>query len=74
MKRHFLFIGLFLILGSACKTAIKSFEKGDYNSSYALALKEGKKGKCTRQNRSIIEKSLAALLEELRISFSSSLN
>ncbi len=53
-----------LVLAMACKTPVKSFEKGDYKKSFTLALKECKKGKCSRQNRTIIEKSLAALLED----------
>ena len=64
MMKQALFSCLLLFVISSCLSPDDSFIKGKYDNAYSLALNECQKGKCSATNRTILERSLAALLEE----------
>lgn len=62
MNRYLVFL-IFLIL--SCKSAKEAFKDGDYEKSYKKALNDIKDKKDVRANKSILNKSLVKLTDEM---------
>lgn len=63
--RPAIFLGiLFTVFAIACSSPQKSFDKGDYEKAYKSALKNMKKGKSSRKDKVLLNKSFNEIVKE----------
>jgi len=62
MKKYFQLLALIVFI-AACRSPQKSFDKGNYEKAYKAALKSIKKGKKSRKDKTILNKSFNELVK-----------